>query len=107
MDIVARYGGDEFFILLPETDQATGEKVARRLCKEIAAANIAMDDSKLSVTISIGLASLTDNIPDLLSLINRANQAEHVAKSKGNCLISWEEMMSVPDRVNETVKKIP
>jgi diguanylate cyclase (GGDEF)-like protein/PAS domain S-box-containing protein len=97
VDVIARYGGDEFFILLPETDQATGKRVARRLCREIAAAKIAADDNRLSVTISVGLASLTDDIPDILSLINRANQAEHVAKSQGNCVVSYKEKISAPD----------
>jgi diguanylate cyclase (GGDEF)-like protein len=104
VDIIARYGGDEFFILLPETDQITGENVASRLCSEIAAANISKDGRKLSVTISVGLASLTDDIPDLLNLIDRANQAEHVAKQKGNCVVVWDEKISAPDQVNGTIK---
>ena len=103
VDVIARYGGDEFFILLPETDQKTGENVASRLCREVAAANIPKGGRKLSVTISIGLASLMDDIPDLLNLIDRANQAEHVAKTKGNCVVVWEENTSAPDQENGTL----
>jgi len=39
---------------------------------------------EFSVTISIGVAQLTDDIPDLGTLIDRANQAEHKAKEKGD-----------------------
>jgi diguanylate cyclase (GGDEF)-like protein/PAS domain S-box-containing protein len=94
VDIVARYGGDEFFVLLPETDLVTGVGVAERLCGAIAAENITKDGNELSISVSMGLASLDDGIPDFLSLVDRANQAEHVAKLRGNSLVSWEAGLS-------------
>jgi diguanylate cyclase (GGDEF)-like protein/PAS domain S-box-containing protein len=105
VDIVARYGGDEFFVLLPETDQATGLGVAERLCKAIAAENIIKDGHELSVTVSIGLAGLDDEIPDFLSLVDRANHAEHVAKLQGKCVVTWEKGLADKMRKKRPVKK--
>jgi diguanylate cyclase (GGDEF)-like protein/PAS domain S-box-containing protein len=96
VDIIARYGGDEFVILLPETNLETARKVARRLRKKIATTKIAIDDGKLSVTISAGLAELTDDTPNFLTLIDHANQAEHVAKLQGNCIFDYEGTIHSP-----------
>jgi diguanylate cyclase (GGDEF)-like protein len=80
VDVFTRFGGDEFVVLLPETDLTGAEVVAQRLKKKIAAAKIATQFGDLSVTISIGLATLTVDMLDLADLINHANQAEHQAK---------------------------
>jgi diguanylate cyclase (GGDEF)-like protein len=105
VDIVARYGGDEFFVLLPETDQTTGMGVAERLCKAIAAENITKDGHELSITVSTGLAGLDDDVPDFLSLVDRANQAEHLAKQRGNCVVIWEKGLSDRARKKRVARK--
>jgi diguanylate cyclase (GGDEF)-like protein/PAS domain S-box-containing protein len=90
VDILTRFGGDEFVVLLPETDLASAEAVAQRLVKEIAASKIQTPFGNLSITISIGLAMLKEETADLAELIERANQAEHQAKlvQKGVVAIS-------------------
>lgn len=80
VDVLARYGGDEFVALLPETDIASAEGVARRMVEEIAAAKIATSFGELGVTISIGVTSLSEERSNLSALIDHANQAEHNAK---------------------------
>jgi len=84
VDLGSRFGGDEFVILLPETTIETARKAAERLQMEIASTRVKTEHGELSVTISIGVAQLTDDIPDLGTLIDRANQAEHKAKEKGD-----------------------
>jgi diguanylate cyclase (GGDEF)-like protein len=80
VDILARYGGDEFVALLPETDIASAEGVARRMVEEIAAEKIATSFGELGVTISIGVTTLSAERPHLSALIDHANHAEHQAK---------------------------
>jgi diguanylate cyclase (GGDEF)-like protein/PAS domain S-box-containing protein len=93
VDIIARYGGDEFVILLSETDLATARKITRRLCREIAESKVVTDFGELGVTISAGLADLTDDIPDILTLMDHANEAEHIAKEKGNTVFVYDSSL--------------
>jgi diguanylate cyclase (GGDEF)-like protein len=91
VDVFTRFGGDEFVALLPETDLASAEAVARRLVDEMAAAKIPTPHGELSVTVSIGLTTLTDTTVDLADLIDRANHAEHQAKLGQKSIVAIAE----------------
>ncbi len=80
VDVLARFGGDEFVALLPETDIASAHIVARRMVEEIAASKINTPFGELNVTVSIGVTVLSEERPNLSALIDRANNAEHKAK---------------------------
>jgi diguanylate cyclase (GGDEF)-like protein/PAS domain S-box-containing protein len=86
VDILARYGGDEFVILLPETDVAAALAIASRLSEEVAATKVQTKHGVLSVTISLGLATLKEGVNDVGILVDHANRAEHRAKEKGNAV---------------------
>ncbi len=88
VDVFARFGGDEFVALLPETDLAGAEVIARRLTEEIAAIPIKTSYGNFNVTISVGVALLSTITPDLAALIDRANQAEHEAKKGQKGIVS-------------------
>jgi diguanylate cyclase (GGDEF)-like protein/PAS domain S-box-containing protein len=82
VDVFARFGGDEFVVLLPETDFASASAIANRLTNEIAATPINTSYGELHVNVSIGVNALTRTMPGLAALIEGANQAEHIAKTE-------------------------
>ncbi len=83
IDILSRYGGEEFAALLPETDLATTYQVAERLRLGIAERPVATERGLIPLTISIGLTMATDETMGLTSLVNRADAAMYAAKQMG------------------------
>jgi diguanylate cyclase (GGDEF)-like protein len=90
VDIVGRYGGEEFVILVPETGLEGAQKVAERLRMEIEKINVDTPAGKLSLTVSIGVASIETELEQAQTvdaLIKRADQAVYAAKADGrNCV---------------------
>jgi diguanylate cyclase (GGDEF)-like protein len=84
IDIPGRLGGEEFVVLLPETNEQNGLIVADRLRNAISSIRIPIEDGdSLSVTASIGLASLNATHANLQSLITSADIAMYKAKENG------------------------
>jgi diguanylate cyclase (GGDEF)-like protein len=83
IDIAARYGGEEFVILLPETDLRAAQKVAERLRKEVADRPFPTDCGPLAITISLGVVAFSGDIPDLNTLLDRADATMYAAKHAG------------------------
>jgi diguanylate cyclase (GGDEF)-like protein len=88
-DIAGRFGGEEFVIVLPETDFEGAIDVAERLRSAVEAASFQVSNTQTRVgaTISIGVAFLdaTMSVPD--DLIRRADEATYQAKAAGrNCI---------------------
>jgi diguanylate cyclase (GGDEF)-like protein len=84
VDTLARYGGDEFTILLVDTDLATGLAVAERIRAAVANASFeARAAASLSVTVSVGVASFPTHGATPEALIEWADKAMYRAKSMG------------------------
>ncbi len=89
-DIVGRLGGEEFAILLPETDLAQASIVAERLCKRIAAHVLIAHKVHFKVTASIGIATASVSMSGPDVLIRAADEALYQAKAQGrNCAVQW------------------
>jgi diguanylate cyclase (GGDEF)-like protein len=82
-DVAARYGGDEFIVLLPETSGAGAEKVAARIRQRVEAAVLSTSDKSVTCTVSVGVASYPEHASDLESVMSRADQALYSSKTTG------------------------
>jgi len=83
IDLIGRYGGEEFIFLMPETNLEVTKEIAERLRRTIANMLIPTDKGELSVTVSLGVAMYDENTLDLETMIARSDQAMYVAKHKG------------------------
>lgn len=83
IDLLGRYGGEEFSLLLPETAKKGASLVAERLRKTIETSEITAYDEKIYVTMSMGVASFPDDAEDINQLIDRADQTLYKAKEGG------------------------
>jgi len=84
VDTAARFGGEEFAILLPQTPKQGALVVAERMAAVVRQEHFDFDDGSASVTVSIGLADgrdVTGNAPE--GLVKAADSALYLAKSRG------------------------
>ena len=85
-DVVGRFGGEEFVILLENTSQHTAEQIAERIRQRIASQPIQVAGQSLQMTVSQGLAVRRDG-DDAHALLQRADAAMYQAKQRGrNCV---------------------
>jgi diguanylate cyclase (GGDEF)-like protein/PAS domain S-box-containing protein len=82
-DILGRLGGEEFGVLLPETDAESAYEVAERLREAIANASISVNGSSLKVTVSIGISILSPEMHSIDALLKGADVALYQAKQTG------------------------
>jgi len=75
MDIVCRYGGEEFVIILPQTDKKASQIIAERLRVQVGL--------YLPATVSIGIASIPEDAQEINPLIEKADGALYQAKKTG------------------------
>ena len=84
-DILARFGGEEFVILLPEIDKAHGSQVAEKLRRAIESATFPKAETQPlgKITVSLGLAAFPEDAEGAADLIHLADQGLYLAKSRG------------------------
>ena len=82
-DVPARYGGDEFIVLLPETPPKGAIDVAERIRNAIASRPLAINGQQVSATVSVGIACYPEDGRTLDALAARADRALYQAKQEG------------------------
>jgi two-component system cell cycle response regulator len=85
IDLACRYGGEEFVLVLPETDKAVATMVAERLRRRIASEPFSIQQGarNVNVTISVGIAASTGAKDTAAAILKRADQALYRAKRDG------------------------
>ena len=83
VDVLGRIGGEEFAILLPETDAEHAFQVAERLRQAVADAKVPFNGGSVAFTVSIGSATLVDRDATIDVFLNRADGALYEAKRTG------------------------
>lgn len=86
-DILCRYGGEEFAILLPGVTASRAEEIAWRLCHLLAERSFAIGETTIHITVSIGVALLERPGGSIEDLLRHADEALYQAKEAGrNCV---------------------
>jgi diguanylate cyclase (GGDEF)-like protein len=89
IDFVGRFGGEEFSVILPETDKAGAIMVAERISSRISREYIRVFDETLTATVSIGIAAFATNITDPKAFMEIADKALYKAKVMGRNRVCW------------------
>ena len=91
MDVLARLGGEEFVVLLPDTTLEGAEAVARRFCQLIAGQSVEVGDQAIRYTVSAGITTMDDEVANIDALMQRADEALYAAKAGGrNRVERWQ-----------------
>ena len=84
IDFVARYGGDEFAVILPETKAIEAAILAERLKRMVKDCPFTIAGSHLTVTLSAGVTDISNEIIDNeRTLVNRADKVLYLSKEQG------------------------
>lgn len=82
-DFICRWGGEEFLIVLPDTNKNDAFKVAERIRQKIENSNFIFEDEKINITVSLGVSQYKDSDRNIKVLIDRADDALYKAKNEG------------------------
>ena len=97
VDLAARWGGEEFAILLEDSDEAGALLIAERIRQDVAALTFDHETGPVKLTLSLGIASYPDDARSQSDLLNRADEALFYAKENGRNRAVAASAMRLPD----------
>ena len=90
-DFLARFGGEEFCFLFPETDLNSAALIAERIRHAISQLEFDAEKNSFSVTVSIGVSKLLDSNDNMENMLKRSDDCLYKAKETGrNSVVLWE-----------------
>ena len=98
-DFAGRFGGEEFLVLLPDTDAVGAVALAEKIRSAVAAIQVPTIDR--AITLSVGIAVLPDHVLDADALQRAADRALYTAKNSGRDRVEVFSNEQVPARVSE------
>ena len=99
-DIIGRFGGEEFMVLLPETNQEKAFYVAERVRQQIEAMSIPLEENSMKITVSIGVAQLENLEEDDKTLENWIAKADKRLSRKAGTVSSLNKPFGSPFQVS-------
>ena len=82
-DIAGRYGGEEFGVILGNTDAESALTFCERIREEIAEAEVNFEGQSIKFTVSLGISQAVESIPDYVTWLSEADQALYASKEGG------------------------
>lgn len=84
VDLAGRYGGEEFLVVLPQTEAVGAAIAAQNLLQSVRKSSVVLEDGTiLKITVSIGITAVTREDRDIEAVLNRADKALYAAKRNG------------------------
>jgi diguanylate cyclase (GGDEF)-like protein len=104
-DLIARIGGDEFVMLLPETDFEAGQFALRKLQE---AWKMHLSGKPWSISLSIGAMTYTDRFPDITEMIQSVDRLMYEAKAAGKnrILHKSDRLSNRPDNLSSRIEEV-
>jgi diguanylate cyclase (GGDEF)-like protein len=100
VDVVARIGGEEFLLLLPDTDAISGARVVEGLRQAVEGMRVEFGGNVISTTMSAGVTQGLGRSDSWTAMMNRADRALYAAKSAGRNKVVLDELATrLPRRV--------
>ena len=88
-DLIGRYGGEEFVVLLPDTNLEQSLEVAERIRHAVNRELFEIEGDQIPVTVSLGVSCSNENDQGLNDLLKRADEGLYKAKADGRDRVSW------------------
>jgi diguanylate cyclase (GGDEF)-like protein len=106
VDMVGRYGGEEFVVVLPQTHSDGAVAAGHNLIHNIRRAYLRTDDLIIGITVSVGIATVSSDDENLDSLLQRADAALYAAKHQGKdrLVLGDQDFRTVPELFVESVR---